>query len=37
MIYIMPPYIISAADLSRLTGAIGNMLEEIQRRQAAPQ
>lgn len=29
MIYIMPPYIISQADLSLLTTAIGRMLDEI--------
>lgn len=34
MIYIMPPYIIDAADLSLLTGAIGRMLDEIVQRQA---
>jgi adenosylmethionine-8-amino-7-oxononanoate aminotransferase len=34
MIYIMPPYIIDAADLSLLTGAIGRMLDEILQRQA---
>lgn len=33
MIYIMPPYIIDAADLRQLTLAIGNMLDEIQTRQ----
>jgi adenosylmethionine-8-amino-7-oxononanoate aminotransferase len=33
MIYIMPPYIISDADLSTLTAAIGNVLAEIQHRQ----
>lgn len=34
MIYIMPPYIINADDLSLLTRAIGNMLDEILHRQA---
>ena len=34
MIYIMPPYIIDAVDLSLLTGAIGRMLDEILQRQA---
>lgn len=37
MIYIMPPYIISDADLSKLTGAIGNILVEVQRRQSSPE
>jgi adenosylmethionine-8-amino-7-oxononanoate aminotransferase len=32
MIYIMPPYIISSADLQLLTRAIGNMLDEINKR-----
>ncbi len=35
MIYIMPPYIIDAADLTRLTTAIGRMLDEIVQRQAS--
>ncbi|MTI62290.1 adenosylmethionine--8-amino-7-oxononanoate transaminase [Methylophaga sp.] len=33
MIYIMPPYIINTDDLHLLTSAIGNMLDEIVRRQ----